>query len=78
MKSLAELPDVLRVEEAAAVLRISRGTAYELARRGELPVIRLGRRLLVSKAALTRMLEGERDETPDPPAPSSRARLHRF
>lgn len=31
--SLDELPEVLTVEEAAAVLRIGRGAAYELARR---------------------------------------------
>jgi len=43
---------VLTVGEAAAVLGISRGLAYELARSGELPVIRLGRRLVVPRAAL--------------------------
>jgi hypothetical protein len=30
--ALDELPEVLTVEEAAAVLRIGRGAAYELAR----------------------------------------------
>lgn len=46
----------LTVPEAAAVLGLSRGFAYELARRGELPVIAFGRRLLVPKAALDEML----------------------
>jgi excisionase family DNA binding protein len=46
----------LTVEEAARALGIGRSLAYELARRGELPTLRLGRRLLVSKAALDRML----------------------
>lgn len=45
------------VEEAGRILGISRGSAYELARRGELPgVIRLGRRLVVSTAALEKLL----------------------
>lgn len=44
--------------EAAQVLGISRSTAYELARTGELPVLRLGRRLVISKRALQRLLDG--------------------
>ena len=46
----------LSVEEAAHLLGISRGLAYELVRSGQLPVVRLGRRLLVPKVALERML----------------------
>ncbi len=47
----------LTVPEAGRLLGLSRGGAYELARRGELPgVIRLGKRLVVSKAALERLL----------------------
>ena len=53
--------DVLTVEEAAKRLRISRGSAYEAARRGQLPTIRIGRRLLVPKAAFERMLAGTDD-----------------
>jgi excisionase family DNA binding protein len=45
-------PLTLTVEEAAKLLGVSRGTAYEAARRGELPTIRLGRRLLVPRARL--------------------------
>jgi len=47
----------LTVEEAAQLLGISRGLAYEMARCGKLPVVRLGRRLLVSRGALERMLD---------------------
>ncbi len=47
---------VLTVEEAAGLLRISRGLAYEIVRSGRLPSIRLGRRLLVPRSALERML----------------------
>lgn len=46
----------LSVPEAAKLLGISRGLGYELARCGKLPVIRFGRRLLVPKAALEKML----------------------
>ena len=51
---------VLTVEEAAGLLRISRGLAYEMVRSGRLPSIRLGRRLLVPRSAPERMLEGDR------------------
>ena len=60
--TLAEFGDVLTVEEAAQVLRISRASAYELARRWRsqnpsgLPVIQLGRFLRVPKSALERVL----------------------
>ena len=51
---------ILTVEEAAGMLRISRGLAYEMVRTGRLPSIRLGRRLLVPRSALERMLECDR------------------
>ena len=47
---------VITVNEAARLLRISRGAAYEAAKRREIPTIRIGRRLLVPLAALERML----------------------
>jgi excisionase family DNA binding protein len=52
----------MTVEEAAARLGISRTLAYELAREGRLPVpvIRLGRRVVVSRLALERVLGAER------------------
>jgi len=42
----------LTVEEAGELLGISRAFAYELVARGELPSLRLGRRLLVPRRAL--------------------------
>lgn len=69
---LADLPDVLKIEEAAAVLRISRGAAYQLAHqylwsggREGLPVFRLGRRLRVPKAAIERLLASEPPPVPE-------------
>jgi excisionase family DNA binding protein len=48
------------VPVAAQVLGISRATAYEAVRRGEIPAIRLGkRRVVVPTAALLRLLGHE-------------------
>ena len=47
------------ITEAAKLLGISPTTAYEAARRGELPVRVIGRRMLVPRVALLRLL-GER------------------
>lgn len=62
--ALDELPDFLTVEEAAAVLRIGRTSAYLLSQRwrfsrGEsgLPVVQVGRQLRVPRAALMRLAE---------------------
>lgn len=49
---------VFCVAEAAEVLGISRALAYDLVRRGELPSIRLGRRILVPRIALDGLLAG--------------------
>lgn len=48
---------VFTVEEAAKVLGISRSFAYEAVQRGDIPSMHIGRRILVPKAALNRMLE---------------------
>ena len=48
---------VLTVVEAAELLKIGRSCAYEAIRNGQLPVIRMGRRILVPRAALERLLE---------------------
>ncbi|MSQ17763.1 MAG: DNA-binding protein [Dehalococcoidia bacterium] len=48
----------LTVTEAAEVLGVGRNFAYELARVGKLPTIRLGRKVLVPRAALEKMLAG--------------------
>jgi excisionase family DNA binding protein len=47
---------VWTVEEAARLLGISRAHAYELVARGELPHLRLGRRVLVPKHAIEILL----------------------
>ena len=45
------------VHEAAEILGIGRTAAYDAARRGELPCVRVGGRVLVPRAALARMLD---------------------
>ena len=49
---------VRTLKEVAALLRISRGSAYEAAKRKEIPTIRIGRRLLVPSDALEKLLSG--------------------
>jgi excisionase family DNA binding protein len=45
------------IKEAARILGIGRDQAYNAARLGQLPVIKIGKRLLVSLPALEKMLE---------------------
>lgn len=47
----------ITVEEAAKRLKIGRALAYQMAREGRLPTLKFGRRLLVSKKALDKLLE---------------------
>jgi len=51
---LRRRPLVLSVREAASLLGVSKDLVYELALRGELPTLRLGRRVVIpTKALLT-------------------------
>lgn len=62
---------VYTVDEAALLLRIGRSAAYEAVRRGQLPALRLGRKLRIPRKALEQMLMGE---SPRPsPVPESMA-----
>lgn len=45
------------VDEAALILGISRTTAYESVRRGEIPARRFGRRVVVLRHELLRLLD---------------------
>jgi excisionase family DNA binding protein len=51
------------ITEAAQLLGISRATAYEAAHRGELPVRLIGRRMLVPRIALLRLLDRDTQPT---------------
>jgi len=48
---------VFSVSEAAELLGISRPNAYNLVHTGQIPCIRYGRRMLIPKHALMKMLE---------------------
>jgi excisionase family DNA binding protein len=52
---------VWSVEEAGSLLGISRAHAYELVARGDLPHLRLGRRLVVPKHAIEALLAAAAD-----------------
>lgn len=52
----------LTVEETGRILGISRAHAYELARTGEIPSIKLGGRVVVPRHALNRFLESTSQE----------------
>lgn len=55
----------ITVKEAAALLGISERSAYEAAHRGEIPVLRLGRRMTVPTVLVLRMigLDGSDERT---------------
>lgn len=57
--NIDDLPDVLTIDETARFLRISRGLAFAAARRGDLPAVRIGRRLLVPRQRLLAWLGAE-------------------
>jgi excisionase family DNA binding protein len=50
--------DTLTVEEAAEILRISRTSAYKAVRAGEIPSVRVGRRDIIPRVAIERLLAG--------------------
>jgi excisionase family DNA binding protein len=71
---------VFTVEEVAEVLRLSRNSAYRGIERGEIPSIKVGRRLLVPRPALERLLGLDLpagDETEDAEAADARFRARR-
>jgi hypothetical protein len=56
------LEPVVTVERAGQVLGLSRGSAYEAVKRGEIPSLRFNRRVVVPTARLLAMLrEGGAD-----------------
>ncbi|MGC4107066.1 MAG: helix-turn-helix domain-containing protein [Thermomicrobiales bacterium] len=69
---VATVPDrrTMNIEPLAEMLGISRMKAYDLARRDELPVpvIRLGRRMVVSVAAVDALLGRTKADGGDQPA----------
>lgn len=54
--ALADLPDLLDVRDLAALMQKKEGVIRELARRGDIPCIRLGSRYRFSKAEIAAYL----------------------
>ncbi len=54
--SLDRLPDFCSLDEVSKVFRVSRATAYRMAERGNIPCLRIGRRMIVSKKQLMRWI----------------------
>jgi excisionase family DNA binding protein len=63
--SLADLPPVLTVDEAAKILRLSRGSAYEGCRTGAIPCLRVGRTIRVPTARLLELVGAPEMRKPD-------------
>ncbi len=59
---LEGLPTVLTIPETAKILRIGRNSAYEAARRGQIPTVKIGKRLLVPRKALEHLLAGAKGD----------------
>ena len=57
MTTDVETPRTYKVEEAARLLGIGRNQCYEAVKRGDIPSIRLGKRIRVPRAALDRLLD---------------------
>ena len=55
--------DVMTVEEVQKGLGLSRNGVYEAIRRGEIPSVRIGRRIIIPRAAYLKMLEPKKSET---------------
>ncbi len=66
--------DVCTVEEAGAVLGLSRGSAYQACRTGELPAIRVGSRYVIPVRRLAALLGADLEE-PETAAPAPLAAL---
>ena len=62
---MTESRQTYTVDETAELLGIGKNSAYEAIRRGEIPALRLGRRLVVPRKALERLLWDNDSGTPD-------------
>lgn len=61
----------MTIEEAAEALGIGRQSAYQAARTGELPTIRLGRRLIVPRGRLLALLGEPPESSPNANEPTA-------
>jgi excisionase family DNA binding protein len=52
-------PMTYTIGQAAKILNVGRNTAYEAAKSGQIPTIKIGKRILVPRVAFERLLAGE-------------------
>lgn len=55
--NLADLPDACNIEQARRALGIGKNLILDLIREGDLPSVRLGRRVIIPKSAIRRLLQ---------------------
>lgn len=63
--TVTPLPATMSVEQAGLILGLSRNGAYAAAARGDIPTIRIGRKLLVPKHRLFALLDGDPRDAPE-------------
>ncbi len=70
---LADLPEVLSVDQVAEYLGLARNSAYAAVSRGEIRSVKIGRRVLVPRKALEELIspsaQGEAFPSASPAAP---------
>ena len=57
MELLKDVPNVVTVEEAAAVLRVGRTTMYRLLSQGTIRHLKIGRKIVIPRAYLRDYIE---------------------
>jgi len=61
--------DAFTVEQAGKILGLSRASAFAAANRGDIAVIRIGKRMIVPRRALERLLGATEADVPTMPVP---------
>ena len=59
IRSLDELPDFFPTSDFSKVFQISKATAYRMAAQGQIPCLRIGRRVIFSREHLKQWVERE-------------------
>ena len=62
VKRLDDLPDFFSAVQLSEVLGLSRATTYRRVEEGSIPCLRIGRRLIISRAHLLHWLDQELTE----------------
>jgi excisionase family DNA binding protein len=57
--TINDYPDFLTVEQAREILGLGKNTIYEALKRGDIPSVRIGRLIRVSKKALEETMNGK-------------------